>query len=831
MLQYLKPSLFLDTKSTRPSPLADCSTSAYPSAGTNRLAQSTVVTQRGRRLLAPLARLLRSSADLVNSTVLHIRDGLTEEQRRAQRRWDERKQILRLRLDNAQTLEAWRAAACELDVLEENDAWKADPQSDEYDVQLITARLAQLDDARISCDIPKMLYLIRTALSRDLGEMGSIRLYKHSRIGTKDLIERYIDSVLDTIRALASLSDKALPDGLEIKDVLEQVVYARQAFGRSALLLSGGGTFGMNHIGVLKALFEAHLLPRIISGASAGSIVCAVLCTRKDEEIPHVLAAFPYGDLAVFEEEGHEDGVLQRVGRLLTQGSWIDSKHLIRVMRQMLGDMTFQEAYNRTRRILNISVSSESIYELPRLLNYVTSPNVMIWSAVAASCSVPLLFSGTSLLVKNPVTGEHSPWNPTPQRWIDGSVDNDLPLTRLAEMFNVNSTITSQVNPHVVPFLAKGEAEIAQAAQSSATTTSDWTFTLASLAKNEALHRMSILADLGFVPNLITKARSILSQNYSGDITILPEINYRDFHKILKNPTSEFMEAACLRGERATWPKLSRVRNHCAIELELDSAVQALRARVVFSPSQVDLRRMSSVTIRGDIERGSIGVERKRRVSGSNVHALTFPHGEDGKDEEGPSYPVVMSGDRLPVRTASSQWSPPTRRCLPPLSSPHLTLSKINSAPSSALPLSNDGWPSSAPAPKSKSRRSPFYISPPSPNAASETERTDDLAGFASSDADIDSRTEDSSPEAETSSSADDGHLSRRHTIPHLPRHAMRSESDGSPLFASITPSPSLQRQQPASRSSQACSPVASHSSLALTATMPPSSMLGGAGS
>jgi TAG lipase/steryl ester hydrolase/phospholipase A2/LPA acyltransferase len=47
----------------------------------------------------------------------------------------------------------------------------------------------------------------------------------------------------------------------------------------------------------------------------------------------------------------------------------------------------------------------------------------------------------------------------------------------------------------------------------------------------------------------------------------------------------------CLIGERATWPKLTRIRDRLAIELALDQAVHALRARVVFSKSQVDLRR------------------------------------------------------------------------------------------------------------------------------------------------------------------------------------------------------------------------------------------------
>ena len=453
--------------------------------------------------------------------------------------------------------------------------------------------------------------------------MGNLKLYKHTHVGTKDLIERYITSALSTLSALLDVSAKAGCDGLESRYILEQVLSARQAFGRSALLLSGGATFGMNHIGVLKALWEAKLLPRIISGASAGSIVCAVLCTRTDEEMPELLAGFCDGDLAVFEEEGKEDTLLRKAARFLKFGALFDISHLIRVMRDMLGEMTFQEAYNRTRKILNICVSTASLYELPRLLNYITAPNVLIWSAVAASCSVPLIFSPATILAKDPKTGEAVPWNPSPQRWIDGSVDNDLPMTRLAEMFNVNHFIVSQVNPHVVPFLAKEEESIAQEAQQSSGTVAagpSWVNSAAELAKGEALHRMHTMAEVGIFPNTLGKIISMLSQKYSGDITIMPEISYADFPRILSNPTPEFMRQAMLCGERATWRKLSRVKNHCAIELALDDAVQKLRARIAFSPSQVDLRLGHSRSISDSKRKGKERVKpRKRPLSHTDV--------------------------------------------------------------------------------------------------------------------------------------------------------------------------------------------------------------------
>lgn len=470
-----------------------------------------------------------------------------------------------------------------------------------YRPDVIRARIRELDDARTNCDIRRMVHLVRTALSRELGGMGNIDLYKHSYIGTKDLIEQYVDSAVRTIEDLVEKSGYpgALPADLDHNDILEAFLQARQSFGRSALLLSGGGTFGMMHAGVVKAMFEADLLPRIVSGASAGSIVCAVFCTRTADEVPDTIKDFPYGDLAVFEEQGREDSILDHVKRLLTEGSWSDIKHLTRVMRNMLGDITFQEAYNRTRKICNISVSTESIYELPRLLNYITAPNVMIWSAVAASCSVPFVFSAAPLLVKDPVTGEHLPWNPTPQRWVDGSVDNDLPMTRLAEMFNVNHFIVSQVNPHVAPFLSRDdrlypehEGSRPNLFGSSQSTVAN---TLTTLAKDEALHRLQFLAELRIFPTTITKIRSVLSQKYSGDITILPEFNVHDLPRILKNPDVAFMERSTLSGERATWPKLSRIRDRCMVELAIDRSIQALRTRCIFSQSQVNLRRLATV--------------------------------------------------------------------------------------------------------------------------------------------------------------------------------------------------------------------------------------------
>ena len=41
----------------------------------------------------------------------------------------------------------------------------------------------------------------------------------------------------------------------------------RQSYGRTALVLSGGGSLGMYHLGVVRELASLNLLPRVLSGA------------------------------------------------------------------------------------------------------------------------------------------------------------------------------------------------------------------------------------------------------------------------------------------------------------------------------------------------------------------------------------------------------------------------------------------------------------------------------------------------------------------------------------------------------------------------------------
>jgi TAG lipase / steryl ester hydrolase / phospholipase A2 / LPA acyltransferase len=338
-------------------------------------------SQSQASILSPIIRLVRYPVTTIESALdtLWV-PGVQNAQDKRELVQENRRQLLLQRLRNASDLSAWRDTAEELDVLEGNDAWKADPVSPLYDYHLLQSRLIELDEARASKHPARLLWLLRNTLTRSLSNMGDIQLYKHSHIGTKNLIDNYINAVCDSFDTLLHCYDLFNPN-LNSRNVYEELLRIRQSFGRSALLLSGGGTFGMTHSGVVKCLLENNLLPRIISGSSAGSIVASVLCAKTDEELPATLVEFCRGDLEVFER-GDEKNLMHKVVRILTTRSVFDVQNLIRVMRAWLGDITFLEAYNRTLRILNISVSSTSMNELPRLMNYITAPNVIVWSAV-----------------------------------------------------------------------------------------------------------------------------------------------------------------------------------------------------------------------------------------------------------------------------------------------------------------------------------------------------------------------------------------------------------------------------------------------------------------
>lgn len=504
-----------------------------------------------------------------------------KKQQAVQRLLDER--------DSATTYIKWKEKSVQLDELMGNNAWKLNPESKYYDFELINNIILEMRDAREQNDYKLLLYLIRTKWVRNAGNIGDVSLYKLSFVGTKQLIEDYITECKTALDYLVNDTKVNLDDGY----LLGMLIQTRKNIGRTALVLSGGSTFGMFHIGVLVLLLEVNLLPRIISGSSAGSIIAAILCCHNNEENKIIIESLSDREFEIFNSNDPNDKtnekrnqfrtLLKSVGHFLKYGTIFEMEGLKNTIMGFVGNLTFREAYNRTGKILNITVSPASLHEQTRLLNYLTAPNCCIWSAVCASCSLPGVFPSTSIYEKNPRTNKIQKWNGDSSiKFVDGSVDNDLPITRLLEMFNVDHIIAVQVNPHVVPFLKISVTNPGGLVED------DYIFKLKGMLNNvydfftsELIHYLLILSEMDIYKNLLTKFISLLSQSYSGDITILPDFYISDFKKIFVNPTPEFISDFIIRGARSTWPKITIINNHCGVEFELDRAITVLRGRTL----------------------------------------------------------------------------------------------------------------------------------------------------------------------------------------------------------------------------------------------------------
>merc|ERR1719204_275613 len=114
------------------------------------------------------------------------------------------------------------------------------------------------------------------------------------------------------------------------------------------------------------------------------------------------------------------------------------------------------EAYEKTGRVMNINVMPATDHSMPRTLNYLTAPNVVVWSASICSCAIPGVLQAQELLERDE-RGELVPFIQEGVEFSYGSFGHDLPMDQLSQLFNVNHFVVSQVNPHIVPFLARSE--------------------------------------------------------------------------------------------------------------------------------------------------------------------------------------------------------------------------------------------------------------------------------------------------------------------------------------------------------------------------------------
>lgn len=352
--------------------------------------------------------------------------------------------------------------------------------------------------------------------------------------------------------------------------------------------------FGLCHLGVVKALYLRGLLPRIITGTATGALIAALVGVHTEDELLEFLSgdgidlsAFQNGNYGDVKKRPSKDGgwwatLGRRTRRFFREGYFLDLSVLEDCVRANVGDITFEEAYNRTKRVLNITVATTGQGSVPTLLNYLTAPNVLIWSAALASnVSNPTLYGRSVTLLSKSLDGTIVPWFPseptTFKPWTHATYsERESPLTRVAELFNVNHFIISQARPYLVPFLQSDmhgpSGSYAQRGRTS------FTSHLLRLITMEIHHRLSQLDSIGVLP--ASTRRFLIDETVPGaSVTLVPELSTADFLRLMETPTRLSLDHWILCGEKSVWPAISALKVRCAVETELDRGYQFVRRR------------------------------------------------------------------------------------------------------------------------------------------------------------------------------------------------------------------------------------------------------------
>lgn len=450
-------------------------------------------------------------------------------------------------LASASNYAVWSKAAQAHDAKSGMQRWRDADESRHFDYKAIRARLEKLRKLSAAGDVKGLLFVLNEGIHGNIDGMGHERLYQKARFGTKKLIEAYVAEV---VAALDKIAASRLIPREEKRDFFRR---AQHCYGRSALLLSGSGSFLFFHVGVVKALWGEGVLPNILAGSSGGSIVAAIVCTRKDADVGPFLDSKRLAN----PDRGPEmkrlapDEVRDRLAELIP-------------------DLTFQEAYEISGRHLNVSVAPAEKHQNGRLLNAITAPNVLIREAVLASCAVPGVFPPVMLMARDEA-GDRVAYQPD-RRWVDGSVTHDIPTKRLERLYGVNHHIVSQANPLALPFATdtrKQMAPIEAIQHASIATFKAW------LNANMVIFQkpLEMVPPLNSLANM---ARSVINQEYTGDINIIRPPKFWSPTKILSDLAQDDIDELIDTGQRTAWPKMEMVRTQTAISRALDAILAKL---------------------------------------------------------------------------------------------------------------------------------------------------------------------------------------------------------------------------------------------------------------
>lgn len=476
-------------------------------------------------------------------------------------RWQGKKKQLRKALRTSKNYQEWIQNAMNMDKYLHLDSWKHKKHFYYYDYDTLKLTIGKLNKFKQQGDMERIMLVLQSCAKANFAGTENPLLYSQTYYGTKEIVDEYNALVSDLLEMI--IQDQTIPASnkrLFFKSL-------NKNFGRTALCLSGGATFAYNHFGVVKALLENDLLPQIITGTSGGGVVAALATTRTEAELKELLRPELAERITACTE-----GITTYVPRWWKTGARFDAVDWARkAMWFTMGSMTFQEAFERTGKVLNITTVPADPHSPVILCNHITAPNCVIWSAMLASSAVPGILNPVVLMMKDPQTQKLVPFS-FGTKYKDGSLRTDIPVEALNMYYNVKFSIVSQVNPHISLFYFAPKGSVGRPVSRSKTGLRGGFVGagLESFIKLENRKWLQLIKGLDLLPHFMNQDWSNLwLQKFSGTVTIWPKLNPFDLRFILTDPDEKRLGAMIRNGEMSTFPKLLFIKHRLNIETKI----------------------------------------------------------------------------------------------------------------------------------------------------------------------------------------------------------------------------------------------------------------------
>lgn len=166
-------------------------------------------------------------------------------------------------------------------------------------------------------------------------------------------------------------------------------------------------------------------------------------------------------------------------------------------------------------------------------------------------------------------------------KWKDGSLRTDIPVEALNTYYNVNFSIVSQVNPHILLFFYAPKGTVGRPVAIPRRYTNKQQYesfrggfilsAIEQLLKLEITKWLRMIKSLDLLPHLFQQDwLNIWLQRFSGSITIWPRNRLKDFWYILSDPSEERLEEMLMTGQRSMFPRLLFIKHRLTIERAIE---------------------------------------------------------------------------------------------------------------------------------------------------------------------------------------------------------------------------------------------------------------------